>query len=177
MTWSTTRLKDSHLFKITKIIFFLKQKMITVSAILNKWESFSRIVDKWRGPPEDYIISPILGSNLRDVQSEISNSSRQWFLPIGKDTKASYPLIVNFSTWGCNSFNNTFVQPEAHPFNSAFCNIPTVIHIARSCLMLRACLDIVYFTETEKLLLKIKISWNSTVRPMNSTKMCNETYK
>ena len=132
---------------------------------------------QWHGPLENYIISPILGSNLRDVQSEISNSSRQWFLPIGKDTKASYLLIVNFSTWGCNSFNNTFVQPEAHPFNSAFCNIPTVIHIARSCLMLRACLDIVYFTETEKLLLKIKISWNSTVRPMNSTKMCNETYK
>ena len=62
--------------------------------------------------PSGFIVSglPIVGSNLRDGQSETSNSSRQWLLPIGKDTKASYPLIVNFSTWGGNSFNNTVLQ-------------------------------------------------------------------
>ena len=39
--------------------------MITDSAILNKWESFSRMVDKWRGPLEDYIISQSVGHVVR----------------------------------------------------------------------------------------------------------------
>ena len=37
---------------------FFKQKLITDSAILNKWKFFSGIVDKWYGLPEDFIISP-----------------------------------------------------------------------------------------------------------------------
>ena len=47
--WSTILLKDSHLFKIVELIFFLKkkkQKLIINSVILNKWESFSGMVDK-----------------------------------------------------------------------------------------------------------------------------------
>ena len=55
--WSTIPLKDSHLFKIAEIKYFFKQKLITNSVILNKWESFSKTVDKWCGPPEDGIIS------------------------------------------------------------------------------------------------------------------------
>ena len=46
MTWSTILLKDSHLIKITKSETFFKQKLITDSTILNKWKSFSRMVDK-----------------------------------------------------------------------------------------------------------------------------------
>ena len=37
-------------FKIAKSEIFFKQKLIIDSAILNKWEFFSEIVDKWRGP-------------------------------------------------------------------------------------------------------------------------------
>ena len=39
------------------MINFFKQKLITDSAILNKWFSFSGIVDKWRGLSEYCIIS------------------------------------------------------------------------------------------------------------------------
>ena len=46
MTWSTIPLKDSYLFKIAELEFFFKQKLITDLAILNKWESFSGMVDK-----------------------------------------------------------------------------------------------------------------------------------
>ena len=59
MTWSIIPLKDSHLFKIAELFFFFfKQKLITDSAILNKWEFFSKMVDKWHGLLEDCIISP-----------------------------------------------------------------------------------------------------------------------
>ena len=44
--WSTSLLKDSHLFKIAETENFFKQKLITDSKILNKWEYFSGIVDK-----------------------------------------------------------------------------------------------------------------------------------
>ena len=54
---SSILLKDPHLFKIAKIEYFFKQKLIIDSTILNKWESFSETVDKCRGPPEDGIIS------------------------------------------------------------------------------------------------------------------------
>ena len=37
-------------FKIAESKFFLKQKLIINSAILNKWEFFSEMVDKWRSP-------------------------------------------------------------------------------------------------------------------------------
>ena len=46
MAWSTIPPKNSHLFKIAELNFFLKQKVITDLAILNKWESFSGMVDK-----------------------------------------------------------------------------------------------------------------------------------
>ena len=44
------------------------------------------------------------------------------------------------------------------------------------------CLNIVYFAEIEKLLLKepsikIKISWNSKIEPMNSVKKYSKTHK
>ena len=59
--WTTIPLKDSHLFKIVELkIFFLNKKLITDSIILNKWKSFSGMMDKWRRPPEDFIISPKL---------------------------------------------------------------------------------------------------------------------
>ena len=45
------------MFKIAELENFFKQKLITDSAILNKWFSFSGTVDKWRGLPEDCIIS------------------------------------------------------------------------------------------------------------------------
>ena len=43
-------------------------------------------------------------------------------------------------------------------------------------------MDTVYFTEIEKLLLKVlyikvKVSWNSTVGHINSAKKCNKIYK
>ena len=53
VTWSAIPLKDFHLFKIAELNFFFK---LTDSTILNMWESFSGIVDKWRGPLEDCII-------------------------------------------------------------------------------------------------------------------------
>ena len=46
------------MFKFAELKKNLKQKLVTDSAILNKWESFGEIIDKWRGPPEDCIISP-----------------------------------------------------------------------------------------------------------------------
>ena len=46
MTWFTIPLKDFHLFKIAESEIFFKQKLITDSTILNKWESFSRMVGK-----------------------------------------------------------------------------------------------------------------------------------
>ena len=65
MTWSTIPLKDSHLFKIAELKKNFKQKLITDSIILNKWESFSRMMDKRRDPLEDCIISPkICGTPL-----------------------------------------------------------------------------------------------------------------
>ena len=44
--WSIISLKDSHLFKIAELENFLKQKLITDSAILNKWESFNGMMNK-----------------------------------------------------------------------------------------------------------------------------------
>ena len=46
MTWSTIPLKDLYLFKIVELKKFFKRKLITDLAILNKWESFSTMVDK-----------------------------------------------------------------------------------------------------------------------------------
>ena len=59
--WCVIPLKDFHLFKGAKLEKKFKQKLITDSAILNKWESISRMVDKWRSPPKDSIISPYIG--------------------------------------------------------------------------------------------------------------------
>ena len=47
---------------------------------------------------------------------------------------------------------------------------------------LRVCLVCGYFVEIEFFLLKVlyikvKVNWNSTVRLMNNTKKCSETYK
>ena len=61
--WSTFPLKDSHFFKIVELENFLKQKLITNSAILNKWEFFNGMIDKWRSPSDNSIISPKSGSN------------------------------------------------------------------------------------------------------------------
>ena len=62
--WSTIPFKDSHLFKIVELKIFLKQKLITNSAILNMWEFFSRMMDKWRGSPENCIIYPPFSAGL-----------------------------------------------------------------------------------------------------------------
>ena len=59
VTWSIIPLKDSHLFKTAELEKNFKQKLITNSVILNKWESFSGIVDKWHGLSKDCIISTI----------------------------------------------------------------------------------------------------------------------
>ena len=61
VTWSIILLKDSHLFKIVELKKNFKQKLITDSTILNKWEFFSRIVDKWHGLSENCIISRSIG--------------------------------------------------------------------------------------------------------------------
>ena len=49
--WSTILLKGSHLIKIAESETFFKQKLITDSTILNKWKSFSGMMDKRRGLP------------------------------------------------------------------------------------------------------------------------------
>ena len=41
----TIPLKDYHLFKIAELEFVFKHKLVTDSAILNRWESFSGMVD------------------------------------------------------------------------------------------------------------------------------------
>ena len=46
---------------------FFKQKLITDSATLNKWESFSGMVDKWRDPLEDYIFSPRMAFYFQSI--------------------------------------------------------------------------------------------------------------
>ena len=46
----TILLKNYYLLKIVELEIFLKQKLITNSTILNKWESFSKMVDKWHSP-------------------------------------------------------------------------------------------------------------------------------
>ena len=46
MTWSTILLKNSHLFKTAELEIFFKQKLIIELTILNKWESFSEMVDR-----------------------------------------------------------------------------------------------------------------------------------
>ena len=58
--WFIILLKNFHQFKIVELENFFKQKLITDSVILNKWKSFSGIVNKRRGPPENFIISPYL---------------------------------------------------------------------------------------------------------------------
>ena len=74
MVWSTILLKDSHLFEIAELEKFLKQKLITNSAILNKKKSFSGMVDKWHGPPKDCIISPTnwLNQKKKKVRNTIN---------------------------------------------------------------------------------------------------------
>ena len=57
MSCSTILLKKSYSFKIVELKKILSKKLITDSAILNKWELFSEMVDKWRDLPKDYIIS------------------------------------------------------------------------------------------------------------------------
>ena len=49
-------------------------------------------------------------------------------------------------------------------------------------LKLKVCLRSAYFAKIENYFLKIlqikvKVNWNSIVRPMNSTKKCNETHE
>ena len=56
------------------------------------------------------------------------------------------------------------------------------LHVASSRNIFRVCLDTTYFAKIENLLLKVlyikkKISWNSTVGFINSTKKCNGTHK
>ena len=46
VSWSIILIKDPHLFKIAELEIFFKQKLIIASAILNKLESFSGMVDK-----------------------------------------------------------------------------------------------------------------------------------
>ena len=46
VSWSIILIKDSHLFKLVELEFFFKQKLIIASAILNKWESFSGMMNK-----------------------------------------------------------------------------------------------------------------------------------
>ena len=46
----------------------------------------------------------------------------------------------------------------------------------------KVCLNTAYFAETENLLLKVlyikvKVSWNNIMRPINSTKKYNKTYE
>ena len=77
MTWFIILLKDFYLFKIVELKFFLKQKLITDSAILNKWESFSRIVDKWSDPLEDLIISPVSETKDGAVLKNYVTKSKQ----------------------------------------------------------------------------------------------------
>ena len=72
MTWSIILLKNSSLFKIAELEIFFIQKIIIDSIILNKLEFFSRIVDKWRRLPEDYIISPILGVKKFHISTSTS---------------------------------------------------------------------------------------------------------
>ena len=60
------------MFKIVELeffLFFLKQKLIIDSVILNKWKFFSGMVDKWRGLPEDCMISPPT-SNIYERKEE-----------------------------------------------------------------------------------------------------------
>ena len=72
MTWSINLLKNSSLFKIAELEIFFIPKIIIDSIILNKLEVFSRIVDKWRGLSEDYIISPILGIKKFHISTSTS---------------------------------------------------------------------------------------------------------
>ena len=44
--WFIIPLKDSYLFKIAELETFFKQKLIIDSAILNKWKSFNKMIDK-----------------------------------------------------------------------------------------------------------------------------------
>ena len=65
------------MFKITELEKFFKQNLITDLAILNKWESFSKMVDKWYGPPEDCIISPwIVHQALIQKKAKTQNCGR-----------------------------------------------------------------------------------------------------
>ena len=48
---STISLKDSYLFKIAKSVISFCLKKNSNSAILNKWESFNRMVDHVTYPP------------------------------------------------------------------------------------------------------------------------------
>lgn len=50
-----------HLFKIAESEIFLKHKLIIDSTILNKWESFSRMVTSDVVHHENCIISPCVG--------------------------------------------------------------------------------------------------------------------
>ena len=75
--WSTIPLKNFHLFKIVSLNFFFKQKLITDSAILNKWKFFSGMVDKWRDPPENSIIFRIKEGKKSDRQL-LPRNSRAW---------------------------------------------------------------------------------------------------
>ena len=50
--WFIIPLKDSHLFKIIELENFFKQKLITDLIILNKWEFFNGMMNKWRGSLE-----------------------------------------------------------------------------------------------------------------------------
>ena len=56
---STILLKKIYLFKIVELKNLFKQKLIIDLVILNKWDFFSGIIDKWCGPLDNYIISSL----------------------------------------------------------------------------------------------------------------------
>ena len=59
------------MFKIAELEIFFKQKLIIDLAILNKWFSFSEIVDKWRGLPEYCIISLKKSVNKSQLEMKV----------------------------------------------------------------------------------------------------------
>ena len=102
MTWSTIPLKCSNLFKIVESVisfylnFFFNSVnlnrnwlLTTDSAILNKFEPFNEMVNKWRSPPENCQILPIKYIYIYIyIVCNLGYSRRFWLV-----------LIVRFSIW------------------------------------------------------------------------------
>ena len=68
MTWFTIPLKGFHLFKIVELEFFLQiETDYWLKNFKQVWVFYNGMVDKWRGPQEDCIISPILGMWIKPI--------------------------------------------------------------------------------------------------------------